>query len=57
MVREKLRATTATAVRGREYDIVVHQQAAMPEQRLGLRSPTSSTTTKSRRTTAGRQSI
>jgi hypothetical protein len=30
MVREKLR-TTAT-VRGRAYDVVAHQQAAMPEQ-------------------------
>ncbi|WP_237773335.1 hypothetical protein [Streptomyces luteocolor] len=33
MVREKLR-TTATAVRGRAYDVVAHQQAAMPEQLL-----------------------
>ncbi|MGW6951757.1 MobF family relaxase [Streptomyces xanthophaeus] len=35
VVREKLRtttATTATAVRGRAYDVVAHQQAAMPEQ-------------------------
>ncbi|WP_331747787.1 relaxase domain-containing protein (plasmid) [Streptomyces sp. NBC_00853] len=32
-VREKLR-TTATAVRGRAYDVVTHQQAAMPEQLL-----------------------
>ncbi|MFD8790844.1 MobF family relaxase [Streptomyces vinaceus] len=31
-VREKLR--TATAVRGAAYDIVAHQQAAMPEQLL-----------------------
>ncbi|WTB27298.1 relaxase domain-containing protein [Streptomyces virginiae] len=30
-VREKLR-TTATAVRGRAYDVARHQQAAMPEQ-------------------------
>ncbi|MEU3529159.1 relaxase domain-containing protein [Streptomyces sp. NPDC038707] len=34
VVREKLRATTATAVRGRAYDVVAHQQAAMPEQML-----------------------
>ncbi|MFF0450896.1 hypothetical protein ACFYT4_31715 [Streptomyces sp. NPDC004609] len=36
MVREKLRTTTATAntVRGRVYDVVAHQQAAMPEQLL-----------------------
>lgn len=33
MVREKLRAT-ATVVRGRAYDVVAHQQAAMPEQLL-----------------------
>jgi hypothetical protein len=33
VVREKLR-TTATAVRGRAYDVVAHQQAAMPEQLL-----------------------
>ncbi|WP_331725045.1 MobF family relaxase [Streptomyces sp. NBC_00040] len=33
VVREKLR--TATAVRGRAYDVVTHQQAAMPEQLLG----------------------
>ncbi|WP_256726346.1 hypothetical protein [Streptomyces sp. MNU77] len=33
-VREQLRTTTATAVRGRAYDIVAHQQAAMPEQML-----------------------
>ncbi|MFI0915460.1 MobF family relaxase [Streptomyces abikoensis] len=32
VVREKLR--TATAVRGRAYDVVAHQQAAMPEQLL-----------------------
>ncbi|MGJ5797907.1 hypothetical protein ACSCB1_01750 [Streptomyces europaeiscabiei] len=35
VVREKLRTTTATAVRGRAYDVVAHQQAAMPEQLLG----------------------
>ncbi|GGQ33702.1 hypothetical protein GCM10010249_60250 [Streptomyces roseolilacinus] len=34
VVREKLRATTATVVRGRAYDVVAHQQAAMPEQLL-----------------------
>ncbi|MEU9983613.1 hypothetical protein [Streptomyces sp. NPDC050856] len=34
VVREKLRTTTATAVRGRAYDLVAHQQAAMPEQLL-----------------------
>ncbi|MEV6742498.1 MobF family relaxase [Streptomyces sp. NPDC051104] len=35
-VREKLRTTTATATaaRGRAYDVVAHQQAAMPEQLL-----------------------
>ncbi|MFB9523631.1 hypothetical protein ACFFTU_27155 [Streptomyces cremeus] len=33
VVREKLRTTTAaTVVRGRAYDVVAHQQAAMPEQ-------------------------
>ncbi|WP_345045948.1 hypothetical protein [Streptomyces sannanensis] len=31
MLRETLRTATATAVRGREYDVVPHQQAAMPE--------------------------
>lgn len=34
MVREQLRTTTATATRGRAYDVVAHQQAAMPEQLL-----------------------
>ncbi|MET9197065.1 MobF family relaxase [Streptomyces olivaceus] len=34
VVRERLRAA-ATAVRGRGYDVVAHQQAAMPEQLLG----------------------
>ncbi|CAL9327283.1 hypothetical protein SUDANB180_07779 (plasmid) [Streptomyces sp. enrichment culture] len=34
VVREQLRATTATTVRSRAYDIVAHQQAAMPEQLL-----------------------
>ncbi|MEV7020389.1 hypothetical protein [Streptomyces sp. NPDC093991] len=36
MVREKLRTATATAtaVRGQAYDVVAHQQAAMPEQLL-----------------------
>ncbi|WP_326594506.1 MobF family relaxase [Streptomyces sp. NBC_01803] len=36
VVREKLRTTTTTvaAVRGRAYDVVAHQQAAMPEQPL-----------------------
>ncbi|MGW7825260.1 hypothetical protein ACWGLF_46555 [Streptomyces puniciscabiei] len=33
VVREKLRTTT-TAVRGPAYDVVAHQQAAMPEQLL-----------------------
>ncbi|MDX3498129.1 hypothetical protein ACKI1I_28935 [Streptomyces turgidiscabies] len=32
VVREKLRTTTV--VRGRAYDVVAHQQAAMPEQPL-----------------------
>ncbi|MGW2952807.1 MobF family relaxase [Streptomyces eurythermus] len=36
VVREKLRTATATAVRGRAYDVVAHQQAAMPEQMLAL---------------------
>ncbi|MGA5428251.1 MobF family relaxase [Streptomyces koyangensis] len=31
VIREQLRTTT-TAVRGRAYDVVAHQQAAMPEQ-------------------------
>ncbi|MFJ3637599.1 MobF family relaxase [Streptomyces sp. NPDC090112] len=34
MVREKLRTTTTAAARGRAYDVVAHQQAAMPEQLL-----------------------
>lgn len=34
MVREKLRTTIVTAVRGRACDVVAHQQAAMPEQLL-----------------------
>ncbi|MFJ8546282.1 relaxase domain-containing protein [Streptomyces sp. NPDC093586] len=34
VVREQLRTTTAPAVRGRAYDVVTHQQAAMPEQLL-----------------------
>ncbi|NYV72893.1 hypothetical protein [Streptomyces sp. UH6] len=34
VVREKLRTTSATAVRGRAYDVVTHHQAAMPEQLL-----------------------
>ncbi|MFE2337291.1 hypothetical protein [Streptomyces coelicoflavus] len=33
VVREQLRTTSA--VRGRAYDVVAHQQAAMPEQLLG----------------------
>ncbi|MEU9418434.1 MobF family relaxase [Streptomyces sp. NPDC048272] len=33
-VREKLRTTTVTAVRGRAYDVALHQQAAMPGQLL-----------------------
>ncbi|MGW0537903.1 hypothetical protein [Streptomyces sp. NPDC003032] len=34
-MREKLRTTTDTRVRGgRAYDVVAHQQAAMPEQLL-----------------------
>ncbi|MEZ7159944.1 hypothetical protein ACBR38_33535 [Streptomyces sp. MAD19A] len=39
VVREKLRATTATAVRIRAYDVVTHQQAAMPEQLLAPQPP------------------
>ncbi|MFJ7260352.1 hypothetical protein ACIQV2_09320 [Streptomyces globosus] len=38
VVRQKLRTTTATAVRGRAYDAVAHQQAAMPEQLLAPES-------------------
>ncbi|MFD7868187.1 relaxase domain-containing protein [Streptomyces sp. NPDC059783] len=34
VVREKLHTTMAAAVRGRAYDVVAHQQAAMPEQLL-----------------------
>lgn len=34
VVREKLRTTTAAAMRGRAYDVARHQQAAMPEQLL-----------------------
>ncbi|WP_406415210.1 relaxase domain-containing protein [Streptomyces sp. NBC_00873] len=39
VVREKLRTATATAtaVRGRAYDVVAHQQAAMSEQLLAHR--------------------
>ncbi|MFE5998850.1 hypothetical protein ACFQ6C_18555 [Streptomyces sp. NPDC056454] len=33
-MREQLRTTTASALRGRAYDVVAHQQAAMPEQLL-----------------------
>ncbi|MGW1819435.1 MobF family relaxase [Streptomyces sp. NPDC002125] len=38
VVREQLRTTAATAVRGRAYDVVAHQQAAMPEQLLAPES-------------------
>ncbi|MHC6630335.1 hypothetical protein ACYTFC_30290 [Streptomyces globosus] len=38
VVRQKLRTTTATAVRGRAYDAVAHQQAVMPEQLLAPES-------------------
>ncbi|MFC8364876.1 hypothetical protein ACFUIY_34000 [Streptomyces griseorubiginosus] len=40
VVREKLRTATATAtaVRGLAYDVVAHQQAAMPEPLLAPRS-------------------
>ncbi|MGA5431231.1 MobF family relaxase [Streptomyces koyangensis] len=34
VVRERLHTTMAAAVRGRAYDVVAHQQAAMPEQLL-----------------------
>ncbi|MGW1007726.1 MobF family relaxase [Streptomyces sp. NPDC002520] len=34
VVREKLRTATTATVRGRAYDVVAHQQAAMPEQLL-----------------------
>jgi hypothetical protein len=34
VVRENLRTATATTVQGRAYDVVAHQQAAMPEQLL-----------------------
>ncbi|MER6736492.1 MobF family relaxase [Streptomyces puniciscabiei] len=36
VLREKLR-TTGTAARGRAYDVVAHQQAAMPEELLAPR--------------------
>ncbi|MFJ3861927.1 hypothetical protein ACIPRL_37650 [Streptomyces sp. NPDC090085] len=36
MLRETLHTTTAPAVWGRAYDVVAHQQAAMPEQLLAL---------------------
>ncbi|MFI9568147.1 hypothetical protein [Streptomyces rishiriensis] len=35
-MREKLGTTTATRVRGRAYDVVAHQQAAMPEYLLAF---------------------
>ncbi|MFF7444401.1 hypothetical protein [Streptomyces sp. NPDC008122] len=35
LVRQKLRTTT---VRGRVYDVVAHQQAALPEQLLAPRA-------------------
>ncbi|WP_436846765.1 hypothetical protein [Streptomyces litmocidini] len=38
VVREQLRTTTATTVRGRAYDVVAHQQAAIPEQLLAPKS-------------------
>ncbi|MGW1169639.1 hypothetical protein [Streptomyces sp. NPDC001153] len=53
VLREKLR-TTVTVARGRAYDVVAHQQPAMPEQLLG--PPTPSTTTRSRRPNLGRRS-
>jgi len=34
VVREKLRTSATAAVPGRAYDVVAHQQAAMPEQLL-----------------------
>ncbi|MFH9400779.1 hypothetical protein ACH4JS_13550 [Streptomyces sp. NPDC017638] len=34
VVREKLRTATTTVVRGQAYEVVAHQQAAMPEQLL-----------------------
>ncbi|WP_189594637.1 hypothetical protein [Streptomyces massasporeus] len=45
-----------TRVRGRAYDVVAHQQAAMPEQLLAPRPPPPSATTRSRRPDAGRRS-
>ncbi|MGY0071912.1 hypothetical protein ACWZEH_35295 (plasmid) [Streptomyces sp. QTS137] len=33
-MREQLRTTTTARVRGRAYDVVAHQQAAIPEQLL-----------------------
>ncbi|MGV9628559.1 hypothetical protein [Streptomyces sp. NPDC003487] len=33
-MREKWHTSTASAVRGQAYDVVAHQQAAMPEQLL-----------------------
>ncbi|MEV0126629.1 hypothetical protein AB0I16_34660 [Streptomyces sp. NPDC050703] len=52
VVRKKLRTTT---VRGRAYDIVTHQQAAMPEQLLAPESADPSTTSRSRSPAAARR--
>ncbi|MFD7630498.1 hypothetical protein ACFV7Q_31520 [Streptomyces sp. NPDC059851] len=56
VLREKLRTTTATAVRGRAYDVARHQQAAMPEQLLAPVAADLEHTTRSRRPGAGRRS-
>ncbi|MFD5399299.1 hypothetical protein ACFWJW_34470 [Streptomyces sp. NPDC127097] len=52
-VREKLRTTVAA--RGRAYDAVAHQQAAMPEQLSRPQPPNPTTTARSRRPTLGRR--
>ncbi|GDY70885.1 hypothetical protein SAV31267_003700 [Streptomyces avermitilis] len=56
VVREKLRTTTTTAVRGRAYDVVAHQQAAMPEQLLAPAPAPAVPSTRSRRPDTGRRS-
>ncbi|MEU8687612.1 hypothetical protein [Streptomyces sp. NPDC048665] len=54
--REKLRTTIDAGVRGRAYDVVAHQQAAMPEQLLAPPATAPGTATRSRsRRPAGRR--
>jgi hypothetical protein len=38
VLQEQLRTTAATRVRGRVYDVVAHQQAAVPKQLLAHRA-------------------